>query len=352
MLLFSMAFLFTPSVLAAEQYPVKAVVVTMFEHGEVTGDRPGELQFWVEDYPLETQIQFELGEYPLFYNAEDQVLAICVGGGIPNATASIMALGLDARFDLSASYWLVAGISGGDPQDTSLGSAVWAHHVVDGDLLYEIDAREIPAGWPYGIIPLGGVAPASEPEDISTGWTVDTIHFALNQELANWAYQVSKAVTLPDTPEMAAFRQQFVGHAAARQPPSVSIGDTLSASTYWHGTHLNQWANDWIRLYAGKDANFVTSNMEDSGTLTALHRLARQQLIDPQRIMVLRTISNYTAPPAGKTAAWSTTAEYPNRGVPALRSAFRVGEHVIKRLVKDWSEVSTNTPAVAKLATP
>ena len=38
---------------------------------------------------------------------------------------------------------------------------------------------------------------------------------------------------------------------------------------------MNQWANDWVKLQAGKDANFMMSNMEDSGTLTALRRLSR-----------------------------------------------------------------------------
>jgi len=33
--------------------------------------------------------------------------------------------------------------------------AAWAKHVVDGDLLYEIDAREIPPEWPYGMLAVG-----------------------------------------------------------------------------------------------------------------------------------------------------------------------------------------------------
>ena len=65
-----------------------------------------------------------------------------------------MALGMDPRFDLSKAYWIVAGIGGGDPADVSLGSAVWADHVVDGDLAYEIDARQIPESWPTGFVPL------------------------------------------------------------------------------------------------------------------------------------------------------------------------------------------------------
>ena len=328
-----------------DKLPIKSVVVTMFEHGEVTGDRPGELQYWVEDFPFTQSLDFPLGEYPLFYNADKQVLAICVGGGIPNATASIMALGLDSRFDLRQAYWLIAGIAGGDPLDTTLGSAAWANHVVDGDLLYEIDAREIPASWPYGIIPLGGEAPATSPEDIYTGWTVDTIHFALNADLATWAYETSKSVSLIDTPEMQAYRAQYEGLPKAQAAPSVHMGDTLSASTYWHGELLNNWANDWIKLYAGQDTNFVTSNMEDSGTLTALHRLDRTGLIDADRVMVLRTISNFTYPPPGKTADWSATADYPNRGQPALRAAFTVGAEVVNEISDNWLKYAEDIPA-------
>ena len=300
MLFFSMALLFVAGVTFAERPPlestplkIKAVAVAMFENGDISGDRPGEFQFWVDDYPLATQFEFPMGEYPLRYS-EDGVLGICVGGGIPNATASIMALGLDPRFDLSEAYWIIAGIAGGDPEDTSLGSAVWAKHVVDGDLLYEIDAREIPADWPYGMIPLGGDEPASTREDIATGWTVDTSHFALNPTLADWAFELTRDMQLTDTPEMAQFRAQFKNYPAARKPPRVMLGDTLAASTYWHGRYLNQWANDWLRLYGGDGAEFVTSNMEDSGTVTALFRLGRTGLVDPNRILLLRTVSNYT----------------------------------------------------------
>lgn len=328
---------------AAAPLPVKVVVVTMFEYGEATGDRPGELQLWVERLPLDQRYPFPLGEYPLFGN-EHGVLAICVGGGIANAAASIMALGLDPRFDLSRAYWLVAGIAGGDPADASLGTAVWARHVVDGDLLYEIDAREIPEDWPYGIVPLGGKRPAQTPRDISTGWTVDTIHFALNPALADWAYRTTRDLATRDTPAMQQFRAAYGDASVAARPPFVTRGDTLSASTYWHGERLNEWANDWVRLYAGADAEFVTSNMEDSGTLTALHRLGRSARVDPDRVMVLRTVSNYTVPPPGRTAAWSTTAAYPDQGLPALDAAQIVGGRVVDHLVGNWDEVRDRIP--------
>jgi len=332
-----------PDDAAVERIQVKVVVAAMFENGNSRGDRPGELQFWVERLQLDTEIAFPLGEDVLYMN-DDGVMAILLGGGIPNATASIMALGMDDRFDLSQAYWLIAGIAGGDPEDMSLGSAAWARHVVDGDLLYEIDGREIPEHWPYGMIPLGASEPVDDPNDIYTGWTLDTIAFSLNPELVNWAFSVTQDLDLGDAPGIASFRKVYATYPQAQRPPFVTIGDTLSSSTYWHGALLNQWANDWMVLYRGEDANFMTSNMEDSGTMTALHRLARLQIIDVDRVLVLRTASNFTMPPEGKTAVWSKTQPYPDNGVPALETAFVVGNTVVQALLDGWARYENELP--------
>lgn len=327
----------------AEPIPIKVVVVSMFEHGSVSGDRPGEFQFWVDRMPLDTTIDFPAGEYELRMN-DDGVLGICTGGGIPNATASIMALGMDDRFDLSKAYWVVAGIAGGDPADITLGGAAWARYVIDGDLLFEIDAREIPDDWPYGIIPLGGSKPAKTKEDMVGGWSVDTISFELNHGFVDWAYNLTKDIKIPVDDKVVAFRQQFSDQPAARGDPRVMIGDTLSASTYWHGNNLNNWANDWVRLHSDQEGNYVTTNMEDSGTLTALHRLARIGRADASRVLVLRTASNFSVPPPGESATWSATAEYPDRGLSALESAYSVGSTVVNALVNNWEKYSRELP--------
>jgi len=124
----------------------KVVVVAMFEAGADTGDRPGEFQYWVEREQLTQVHEFPQGYRDLRSNADGSVLGVVTGVGTAKSAATIMALGLDPRFDLSQSYWLVAGIAGIDPHDGPLGAAVWAEWVVDGDLGHEIDAREMPAG--------------------------------------------------------------------------------------------------------------------------------------------------------------------------------------------------------------
>lgn len=324
--------------------PIKVVVTAMYEVDEPSGDYPGELQFWVERLPLDIRLPFPLGEMDLHLN-DDGVLAFVTGGGIPNATATVMALGLDPRFDLSNAYWLIAGVAGGDPQDMSLGSAAWARHVVDGDLAYEIDSREMPEDWPYGLFPLGSKRPASSPEDLYPGWTLNTISFSLNSGLVDWAYSLTRDLQLGDTENLADYRELYEGYPLAQKPPFVTVGDTLSSSTYWHGELLNRWANDWLHVYAGTDANFMTTNMEDSGTLTALHRLARTGLVDVDRVLVLRTASNFTMQPPGKSAIWSKTTPYPDRGRPALESAFLVGNTVVQALLANWPEYRDRLPS-------
>ena len=88
-------------------------------------------------------IPFHQGYQHLLYNPDLQVLGIVTGEGKSHAAASIMGLGMDRRFDFSKAYWIVAAIAGVDPNKASVASTAWAKYVVDGDLSYQIDAREI-----------------------------------------------------------------------------------------------------------------------------------------------------------------------------------------------------------------
>jgi purine nucleoside permease len=117
--------------IAGESRPieVKIVLVTMFEIGADTGDTAGEFQLWKERRSLDQVFPFH-AHHDLHFNAEDSILVIVTGAGTAKAAASIMALGMDSRFDLSNSYWLVAGIAGFDPADASVGSAAWDDNLV------------------------------------------------------------------------------------------------------------------------------------------------------------------------------------------------------------------------------
>ena len=320
---------------------MKVVIVTTFEVGQDTGDTPGEFQFWVEREHLVEKLPFPGGIRDLRSTADHSVVGIVTGTTIGPAASSIMALGLDPRFDLSHAYWLVNGIAGVDPNDASVGSAAWANFVVS-DISREIDPREAPADWPYGIFAIGAKRPNRPPP--SSGALADrTIAYPLNAKLAGWAYRLSKGVKLIDTPQMAAVRADWKGYPNAQRAPFVLQGDSFASDYYWHGKILTQYANDWVKLFTNREGNFVMTNMEDAGIAEALKRLEAMHRADFQRLMVLRTGSNYSMQRPGHTALESVTAPYVGY-VPALEAAYRAGSPVVHELVSHWSKWERSIP--------
>jgi purine nucleoside permease len=254
-----------------------------------------------------------------------------------------MALGLDPRFDLSKAYWVVAGIAGIDPEDASLGSAAWAEWIVDGDLGHEIDAREIPPDWKTGMVPLRKSVPYEQPKE--TGDTAEV--FRLDPGLVEWAYQLTKDVPLTESDQMKEERARYPG-AVARRSPFVLKGDTLSAGTFWIGAKLTDWANDWVAYHTGGRGTYVTSAMEDTGTLQSLTWLSRAGRVDIHRVLVLRAGSDHDLPPPGRTAAEQlarTKIGQYAAFLPALESAYRVGSVVVDRLVTGWATYRDALPS-------
>jgi purine nucleoside permease len=336
-------FFFAPLARAAEIIRPKVVVVAMFEPGKDTGDAPGELQFWVEREKLDRVIPLPAANHDVRANADGSVVAIVTGVGNTRSAATIMALGSDARFDFSKSYWLVAGIAGIDPADGSLASAAWAEWIVNGDLGHEIDPREAPADWPTGYVPLRRSKPYEQP--VVTDDSSQVFH--LDAGLVNWAYELTKDVKLPDTEGMAERRKHFSKFPNAQRPPFVLKGDTLSSETFWHGKLLNAWADAWVKYHTGGRGNYVTTAMEDTGTLQSLTWLARAGRVDVKRVLVLRTASNFDQQEDGMTAAESLFGEklgsY-SAYVPSLDSAHRVGSVVVHELVANWARYENEPP--------
>jgi len=320
---------------------VKVVVVTMFERGEDTGDAPGEFQLWVEREHLDQILPLAAGYHHVRMN-KDGVLGMVTGVGTAKAAASVMALGLDPRFDLSKAYWIVAGIGGGDPADVSVGSAVWVDHVVDGDLAFEIDARQIPANWPTGYVPLRKGTPYEQPASDEYGEM-----YSLNPGLVGWAFHLTQNAVLADSDAMRKSRARFVGFPNALKPPFVTRGDTMSAGTFWHGSKMDEWANAWTRYYTGGKGNYMVAAMEDSGTMQALTFLSQAGRVDLQRVLVLRTVSNYDREAPGVPAAESlqemVSGNY-SAYMPALEAAQIVGDKVVRDLVEHWAERELSIP--------
>jgi purine nucleoside permease len=270
----------------------------------------------------------------------DDVCEILLGMGYANAAASIAALLHAGALDLTHAYFIIAGVAGVDPMQGTIGSAAWARYVVDIGLAHEIDAREIPSGWPYGYFGLGASSPTGLPAT-----RAGTEVYQLNENLLQQAYVLSKGVKLTDDMQAIAYRASYPS-APANQPPTVLQCDTTSADTWFGGTALTQRARDWTKLMTGGKGVFCMSAQEDNATLTALQRGASTGKVDMSRVAVLRSASDFTAPYPGQSDSQSLLNYLSQGGLGSSgANLYAAARPLIDAIVGHWSLWEGGAPA-------
>ncbi len=271
-------------------------------------------------------------DYPTVHCNGDGACQMTTGMGHANAAASTMAVLLSGLFDLRQTYFLVAGVAGIDPLRGTIGSVAWARYVVDIGIAHEIDAREMPAGWPDGYFGVLTDGPGELPK-----FDYRTEVFRLDETLLQGALALSRNVTLEDSDELRHFRQHY-GSAPANAPPGVILCDTASGDTWWSGRRLGDHARRWTRLLTQGRGVYCTTQQEDNATLNALTRGADAGLIDLRRVAVLRSGADFDRPYAGQAVFDSMRAQ---RGLAdALRistdNLVRTGMPLVTAIVGHW----------------
>jgi purine nucleoside permease len=312
---------------SADPIPVRVAIVVTFEVGADKGDRPGEFQFWAERENWTKSIQVPGVDHPVLTDGSGTIGV--VSGTTVRASNQVMALVLSGKFDFSKTYWIVNGIAGVNPAVGSIGSAAWAHYVIDGDVAYEIDSREGDPSWPYAIIPVGSKVPNQKPS--REGWEPETMAYELDRRLVDWAFALTKDTPIPDSDAMRRYRATYVGFPNAQRPPFVFCGETFGSCRYWHGKALTQWASDWTRLWTDGKGEMAMSDMEDQGIAAALSRLSGMGRVDFRRVLFLRTASNYCMQAPSQDVNSSLHSEYAGY-IPSLEAAYRVGSRVAHEL--------------------
>jgi purine nucleoside permease len=321
-----------PAVTPARLAP-KVVVINMFG---------GEAAPFKEPLNLTRKVTVKglSSRYPDVLCNTDDVCQVTTDMGYANAAASISALLYNSRLDLRQTYFIIAGIAGINPKLGTVGSAAWARYAVDYSIAHEIDAREIPAGWPYGYFGVGAASPTEKP-----AFDYQTEVFKLNAALADRAYALSKSVQLSDSAEAQAFRARYP-QAPANQPPAVIQCDTVSGDTWFAGATLANRAEDWSRLLTDGAAAYCTTQQEDNSTLEALRRGAAAGRVDIDRVMIVRSGSDMDRPYPGQSNS-DVVVNYAEQGgfVPATKNLQLTTAPVIREIVANWSAWSKGLPA-------
>jgi purine nucleoside permease len=308
----------------------KVVVITMFG---------GEAKPWLDGEALTHKLALPglSKAYPEVACTDEGLCVMTTNMGYANAASSVAALVFSGRFDLTKSYFLISGIAGVDPAQGTLGSAHWARFAVDGGLQNEIDEREAPADWSAGYLAIGAPAPSKKAE-LRYGDEV----YHLNEALLQAAFRLTKDVELADSDAAKAYRAKYA-EAAATAPPQVSICDTISSDTWWHGARLGAAMEAYAKLVTDGEANPCTTQQEDNATLTALERGAEANLVDFNRIAILRTASNFDREAPGQSAADSLRARSGGY-LPSVTNAYRVCAKLAHAIVADWAAWSAGPP--------
>ena len=317
---------------AADEPPVapKVLIITMFG---------GEAKPWLDGEELTHKFA-----PPGLFRANPDVACsdrglclITTGMGYANAASSIEALVFGGKFDLTKTYFLVAGIAGVDPAAGTLGSVHWARFAIDVGLQNEIDPREAPDDWSAGYLAIGAPAPGKKVED-HYGDEV----YRLNEDLLQAAFRLTKDVDLVDSAAAKAYRAKYA-EPAATAPPQVSICDTISSDTWWHGARLAAAMEAYAKLVTDGAANPCTTQQEDNATLTALKRGAEANRLDFSRVAILRAASNFDREAPGQSAAESLAARSGGY-LPSVANAHRVAASLAHAIVDDWATWSAGPP--------
>ncbi|MGN7443062.1 purine-nucleoside phosphorylase [Pseudomonas lactis] len=321
-------------VLADNPAPIKpkVMLITMFAP---------EAQTWIDRLALKQDVRVPglSAEYPVIRcNAQDVCLLV-TGMGQTNAAASTLALALSPKFDLRQSYFLVAGIAGINPKHGTIGTAAWAHYLVEFGTQWELDSRDAPKDWPTGYIGINTKGPNEKPP-----LDYKTEVFELNQKLQAKAFALSHKVELTESKESAAWRKHYPA-APANQPPQVTRCDTLAGNTWFSGTRLSERAEVWTQLLTDNKGEYCTTQQEDNSTYEALLRASREGLVDIQRLAVVRAGSDFDRPYPGYSEV-DNLLKYADQGgfVPALENLYRTGNPLVQAIVKNWSAWEKGVP--------
>ena len=106
---------------------------------------------------------------------------------------------------------------------------------------------------------------------------------------------------------------------------------------------MTQWASDWTRLWTDGKGEFAMSDMEDQGIAAALSRLSKMGRVNFQRVLFLRTGSNYCMQAPKQDVNKSLHSEYAGY-IPSLEAAYRVGSRVTHELAAHWNDYRDRAP--------
>lgn len=313
----------------------KVVIVSMFEP---------EAKAWTDKIQFSRTISVP-GLSPIYPDVRCTVdCSICqvtTGEGEINAATTISFLLASSKFDFTKSYWLLAGIAGGEPNQVSIGAVTFAKYAVQIGLQYQVAHREIMEShpeWPTGYFNYGTGSPWDYP-----GSVYGTEVFELNENLRDRALELSKLYAAKDLnigdDNNIALRKLY-GLPGSENPQIIAC-DVLTSDMYFLGKTFSEYYGNFTKMMTNNTGTYCSTAQEENASLEALVRGSKAGMVDFERIVVLRTISNFVrAPPSLETDPLDFFLSYPKGTIQlAFDNLYIGGWPFINDIITNWEEL-------------
>lgn len=308
---------------------VKVLILPKFEVGEMSGDFPGEAQYYYEEYVEGGDVyDLENGTEGTKIYVKDDIALCLVGEGKVNSTLNTTALLSDERFDFSDAYILSTGCAGSAYEYGVMGDVYVISSAVDFDLGHHADPREL-----------------DEASDIT--WFHDSefddsAFVKLDPELTDRVYDLVKDVK-PETTENTKqhMKNAFPGEEWAEREPMVLKGASVTGDNYWKGMYDHKNAVLLAETYDCPDPYAVTE-MEDvavSNVVEAFDMLDRYMIIrdsvNMDVFMLDATPESLWGKEVEDEISSDDSAESLDIFPTAMKNNFEVGKIVIEAIMND-----------------
>jgi len=297
----------------------------------------GETWYHIPEFNVLANNITVIGFSPLFPDAhctkDGSICQLTTGEAEINAATTITSLLFSPSFDLTSTYFMIAGVAGVDPKHGTTGSVTFARFAVQVALQYEFDSREKPEKFSTGYVPQGSFAPDQYPREL-----YGTEVFEVNDALRKLAVGFARRAKLNDTKAAQAYRKNYAttpAFAAGAAAPSVVECDTATSDVYWSGAFLGKAFEDTTSLFTNGTAVYCTTQQEDNAILEVLLRGAVHGLVDFSRIIIMRTASDFDRPFKGQSAADNLFAD-PGGFKPSILNLYLAGVEVINGILSGW----------------
>ncbi|APA12477.1 hypothetical protein sscle_09g072470 [Sclerotinia sclerotiorum 1980 UF-70] len=309
----------------------KVFIVDMFSD-------EGEAWYGIPEFDILARNITVPGISPLFpqvhCTADGEICQVITGEGEINAAVTINSIAYSPLFDLTKTYFLIAGIAGVSPKVATIGSVTFARYAVSVALQYEMDAREIPSNWTTGYWPQGATSPTDNVVEI-----YGTEVFEVNEALRQIAMSFARTAILNDTADAMSYRALYgatEAFALGGQAPSVVACDTATSDVYFTGELLADAFENTTSIWTNGSGIYCTTQQEDNATLEALLRAATNKLVDFSRIIIMRTASDFDRPHAGQSILDNLFLQ--NQGYdPSIKNIYLAGIKVVEGILGGWN---------------